>query len=141
MRPCEPPEWWRPRARPGRLDRSRRPPTAAGHQESELLLRCVGCDLADDPPLVDHEDAVRERPDLLGLQRHEEDPAPGVALGDEPPMHELDRADVEAARGLMGDQEPGVGRDLTRDADLLLVAARQRRRERRIVAATDVVLL
>ena len=50
-----------------------------------------------------------------------------VALLDEPAVDELDRADVEAARRLRGDQHPRVALDLAREDDLLLVAARERR--------------
>ena len=46
---------------------------------------------------------------------------------DEPPVQELDRTDVEAARRLRGDQHARVARDLARDDELLLVAAGERR--------------
>ena len=59
---------------------------------------------ADDPALEDDEDAVRERQDLLELERDEQDRAALVALGDEPPVDVLDGAHVEAARRLRGDQ-------------------------------------
>ena len=93
----------------------------------------VGPVLADDPPLVDDEDAVGEREDLLELERDEQDRAPLVALLDEPAVDELDRADVEAARGLGGQQDARVALDLAGDDDLLLVAARERRGARRAV--------
>ena len=76
-------------------------------------------------PLVDDEDPVRERQDLLELERDEQDAAALVALGDEPPVDELDRADVEPARRLRGDQHARVAVDLAREDDLLLVAARE----------------
>src|SRR3954454_10182392 len=47
-------------------------PPAAGHRDAELLLGGVGRELAHDAALVDDEDAVRERADLLGLERHEQ---------------------------------------------------------------------
>ena len=62
-----------------------------------------GGKLGDDPAFIDHEHAVAERADLLELQRHEQHGLAGVALLDEPPVDELDRADVQAARGLRGD--------------------------------------
>ena len=40
-------------------------------------------------------------------------------------MDELDRSHVDATGGLCGDQEGGLGSELARDHDLLLVAARQ----------------
>ena len=55
----------------GRL-RSR---AAAGHREAELLLGRGRRELADDPALVDDEDAVGEREDLLELERDEQDRA------------------------------------------------------------------
>ena len=76
--------------------------------------------------LVHDEDAVGEREHLVELERDEQDRAALVALGDEPPVHVLDRADVEAARRLRRDQHVRVARDLARDDDLLLVAARER---------------
>ena len=51
---------------------------------------------------------------------------PCVALGDQAPVDVLDRADVEAARRLCGDQDLRVARHLAGDDDLLLVAARER---------------
>ena len=88
----------------------------------------VGGELADDLALVDDEDPVGEREDLLELERDEQDRAALVALLDQAPVDELDRADVEAARRLRGDQDARVAVDLAREHDLLLVAARERRR-------------
>src|SRR5215467_2464644 len=48
-----------------------------------------------------------------------------VALGDDPAVHELDRADVQAAGWLAGDQHLVLAADLPGQDDLLLVAARQ----------------
>ena len=72
-----------------------------------------------------------ERQDLLELERDEQDGAALVALLDEPAVDELDRADVEPARRLAGDEHPRVALDLACDDDLLLVAAREGRGERR----------
>src|SRR4051794_1428591 len=103
--------------------KSGRRPRAAGHEDPDLLLARRRRQLTDDPALEDHEDAVGERAHLFGLERDEQDPAALVALGDQPLVHELDRADVQAARRLMGEQQLRIGLDLARDADLLLVAA------------------
>src|SRR5262249_38749014 len=106
-------------------DRSRgRLALAAGHREAELFLGRGRRELADDPARVDHEDAVGEREDLLELERDEEHGTTGVALLDEPAVNELDRADIEAARRLCGDEHPRLAVDLAREDDLLLVAAR-----------------
>ena len=64
--------------------------------------------LADDLALVDDEDPVGEREDLLELEGDEEDRAALVPLLDEAPVDELDRADVEAARRLGSDQHRGL---------------------------------
>ena len=62
----------------------------------------------DDLALEQDENPVGEREDLLQLERDEEHAASLVALGDQPPVDELDRADVEAARRLGGDQHARV---------------------------------
>ena len=90
----------------------------------------VGRELAHDLALVDDEDAVGQRAHLLELQRDEQDAAARVALGDQAAVDELDRPDVEAARGLRGDEHARVAGDLAGDDALLLVAARQRRGQR-----------
>src|SRR5579871_1878320 len=113
---------------------------AAGHGEPELFLGRGRRELADDPALVDHEDAIREREDLLELERDEEHRSAGVALLDETAVHELDRADVESARRLRGDEHLRVGVDLAREHDLLLIAAGQRARRRGRRAAAYVEL-
>ena len=90
-------------------------------------------------PVVQDEDAVGEVEDLVQLERHEQDGAARVALLDQAAVHELDGADVEAARGLRGDHQARVGVDLARQDELLLVAARERARGRRGAAAAHVV--
>ena len=77
------------------------PPSIATPSSSSLTS---GGELGHDAALVDHQHAVAERPDLIELERHEQHAAPGVALLEQPLVHELDRADVEAARGLRGDR-------------------------------------
>ena len=91
--------------------------------------------------LEDDEDPVGEREDLVQLERDEQDAAALVALLDEPPVDELDRAHVEAARRLRGDQHLRVAVDLAREDDLLLVAAREAAGVRVRPAAADVELL
>ena len=115
--------------------------SAAEHLEPDLLLRHLARVLADDLALVDHEDPVREREDLVELERDEQDRAALVALGDEPPVEVLDRADVEAARRLRRDEHLRVAGDLPRGDELLLVAARERagRRERPAAAHVELV--
>ena len=88
--------------------------------------RDVGPVLADDGALVDHEDAVGQREDLLQLGRHEQHGLAPVARLDELAVDELDRPDVESPRRLRREQHARVARDLAREDDLLLVASRQR---------------
>src|SRR3954452_20163283 len=61
----------RPRPCRDALSRCGLAPSAAGHRDAELLLGGVGRELADNPALVDHEDPVGERADLLGSERHQ----------------------------------------------------------------------
>src|SRR5205823_12326629 len=78
------------------------------HLEPDLLFRHLARVLADDLALVDDEDAVGERQDLLELERDEQDRAALVALRHQPAVKVLDGADVEAARGLRGDEHLGI---------------------------------
>ena len=77
-------------------------------------------------PRVHDGDAVADGDDLLELGAHDEDGGPSVALLDDPLVDVLDRADVEPTRRLRRDDELHRPRELARDDDLLLVAARQR---------------
>ena len=63
-----------------------------------------------------------------------------VALGDQPAVDVLDRADVEAPRRLRGDQHARVAIDLAREDHLLLVAAREPGRRRLGPSTADVEL-
>ena len=110
-------------ARPHQRHAGTCPPSIATPSSSS---RRVGRQLGHDPALVDHEHAVGERADLLQLERDEQHAAAGVALLEQPPVDELDRADVEPARRLRGDRDLRLLGELARDDDLLLVAARQR---------------
>ena len=113
----------------------------AGHRDAQLVLGDARSELAHDLALVDHEDPVGEREDLLQLERDEQYRTPLVALLDEAAMDELDRTDVEAARRLGRDQHLRVAIDLAREHDLLLIAAREATGERLRAAAADVELL
>src|SRR4249919_1853591 len=97
----------------------------ADHLEADLLLRDGAFVPAHDLALVEDEDAIREREDLIELERHEQDRAPLVALVHEPAVEVLDRADVEASRGLCRDERLRVAGDLPGRHHLLLVAAGQ----------------
>src|SRR5207253_1535127 len=100
--------------RPARSARSRNRLAArtAGHGDPQLLFGHARRVLADDAALVDDEDPVGEREDLVELERDEQDGLALVALLDEAAVHVLDRADVETARRLRGDQHVRGARDL-----------------------------
>src|SRR5207248_10833534 len=115
-------------------------PTAE-HLEPDLLFGDLPGVRADDLTFVEDEDPVGERHHLLELQRDEQDRPPLVALGYEPSMEELDRADVDPARRLRGDQDLRVACDLARDDNFLLVAAGEAARPCPRAAAADVELL
>src|SRR5688500_11798678 len=108
---------------PGRVTASRGLPPAAGHRDAERLLGDTRWELPDDPALEDDEDPVGERQDLVQLEGDEQHAAAFVALPDEAAVDELDRADVEAARRLCGDQDLRIAVDLPGEHHLLLVAA------------------
>src|SRR5581483_7238111 len=131
-----PPAFWRTRYRstrrpalparaPGRRSSGCFPLPAPGHRDPELLLRRRRRELADDLSFEHDEDPVGQPEHLVELERDEEDRPPLVALLDQPAVDELDRADVEAARRLRGDQHLRVAIDLAREDHLLLVAARE----------------
>src|SRR6185436_2697932 len=85
-------------------------------------------------------DSVRQSEDLVQLQGDEQHGSSLVALLDEAPMDELDGADVQAPGRLCGDEDLRIARDLAREDDLLLVAARKCLRECLRSPATDVEL-
>ena len=82
----------------------------------------MGEDLLD-VSVIDHGDAVGDIHDLVQLIGDEQDCDSLVALPDQHLVHIFDRAHVQTAGRLDGDQEFGVIGDLTSDDDLLLIAA------------------
>ena len=98
-----------------------------GHEQAErLLVGLLARQVGDDASLEHHEDAVGKRQDLGELGRDEQDGVALVALGEELAVDELDGADVDAARRLLGDQHRRAMGKLARDHDLLQVAAGER---------------
>ena len=99
-------------------------PLCAGHIEAQLLDgRLLGIKLTHDLTFVHDQNAVGEVHDLFQL---EADQQHGLALVAK--LHQLavdvfDRAHVQAARGLDGDDERLVAVDLAGDDSFLLVAA------------------
>ena len=66
---------------------------------------------------------------------------PGVPLGDDLAVDELQAADVQAAGRLVQDEQPEVPVELARHDEFLLVAAGQRARQGRRGRSPDVELL
>ena len=131
-------------AAPAPLLRRRRPggvPGDAGHHQADPLPADARVDDTHDPTPVHDGDAVAEGEHLVELRRDDEDSRALVTLGDDPPVHVLDRADVEATGRLRRHEQLDRPAELTGEHDLLLVAARERRD--RIVdrAGADVELL
>src|SRR4051794_10073765 len=105
---------------------SRRRLQLSGRRVHDPLLRRVGPrELARQPALVHDEHAIGHPEDLGQLARDHQhrDPAPGE-LGEQPVDLGL-RADVDAARRLVDDEDLRLGREPLRQHDLLLVAARE----------------
>ena len=78
------------------------------------------------PARVHHSDAIGEREDLVEIERDEQDRTSGVARFDETRLNDRRRADVDAARRLVGEDEARIVCEGASDDDLLLVAAGQR---------------
>src|SRR5712691_11559691 len=131
-----------PRERAGGERRSRRRLARgpADHRDPERLLGNIGAVLAGDAALVDDEDSIGHREDLVQFERDEQDRASLVAFLDQPPVHELDRAHVETAGRLGSEQHARVPPDLAGEHDLLLVPARERGGARARPSAADVEL-
>ena len=81
---------------------------------------------ADDAPGAHDEHPMREAEHLLDLARDEQDPHALGREAREQLVERLARADVDAARRLVRDEQPGSHEQGAREQQLLLVAARQR---------------
>src|SRR5215472_4851097 len=114
---------------------------AAGHQQAELLLGDGGRAERDDPALVHDGDAVGQGVDLVKLGRDDHHRHSLVTLGDQAFVHELDRADIQAAGRLADDHQLDFPAHLPGDHDLLLVATGQRPGRRGGGLGPHVVLL
>ena len=92
----------------------------------------------DESSAVHHRDAIGEREHLGELGRDEQDRLARVARRAQLRVNELDRADVDAARRLRGEQHLKSRAHLARDHDLLLVAAGERARRQQRIGRADV---
>src|ERR1700722_6257846 len=111
----------------------------AGHQQAEILLvGILRAPLPRDAPGEDEEDTVRQRHDLVELDRYHQHRLAGVAQRDEALVNEFDGADIDAARRLAPQDHMRVALDLARQHDFLLIAPREIRRLEEGGARTDV---
>src|SRR6516225_165071 len=114
---------------------------ATGHQQAEFLLRDGGWAERNDSALVHDGDAVGQGVNLVELGGDDQHRHALVPLGDQAFVHELDRADVQAAGRLADDHQLDVAAHLPGDHDLLLVAAGQHPGRRRGGRGPNVILL
>ena len=111
----------------------------SAHQAPDLLESVSSAtEIGDDAPAIDDEDAVREGEDLVDVRGNDEDGAAAVAHLDEYAVDRLDRADVDAARRLLGDDRHAPARQLARKLNLLLIAAGKRASGRGVACAAHI---
>src|SRR6478735_8001245 len=97
----------------------------AGHHQAQHVAGGGGGHDADQLAAVEHGDPVRQLHDLVEFGGDDHDRSAVIAFGDDALVHELDRADVQAAGGLGGDEEPQRAGEFAGQHHLLLVAARE----------------
>ncbi len=99
------------------------------HQQSNLFeRRNFRIDFTGYPAFVNYQQTIGQTRHLFQLGRDEQDRATVIAQGDQLPMNELDRADIDAARRLRHEQQLWIDAILAADDQLLLVAAGERTR-------------
>src|SRR4051812_2567518 len=98
--------------------------SSAGHESAEHFFTGLSA-WKDRRELssVHHGNSIGQREDFGEIGGDEEDCLPRVARFAQLRVNELDGADVDAARGLRGEQDLKRAAHLTRDDDLLLVAS------------------
>jgi len=95
-----------------------------GHQQAEFFeADAIGGQFPDQAALIDHEDAIAESEKLFELSRNQKDRLVEIALFQYRLHHELARANVDASRQLIDEQEIGITRKFPGDHEFLLVAA------------------
>src|SRR5689334_16102067 len=84
---------------PGNLDtwRSRMIGGDTCHQQAQFGFGCFGSDFAGDLAVEHDKDPVGQRPDLVELNRDEQDSLAFLPQRDEPAVNKLDGADIDAA--------------------------------------------
>ena len=99
-------------------------------RQHRRLGHLLAAQLADDPARAHHEHAVGEPEDLLELGGDEQHAEAVVGQRHEQVVDRPLGADVDPARGLVGDEHLRPAQQHAREEQLLLVAARQRARRR-----------
>ena len=113
----------------------------AAHQAADFLeIGFISDEVGDDKTAIHHEDAVREREDLIKIRGNNEDTPPAISHLDENSMDGFDCAYVDAARWLFRDDQPRPARQLARKLKLLLIAAGERSGQCHVGCATHVEL-
>src|SRR5688500_5627792 len=88
---------------------------APSHEESELAARHLAArELACNPALVQHDDAVAQVQNLVEIEGDQQDGLAGITYRDQFLVDEFDGADIEPACGLDGQQHIGVPLQLAR---------------------------
>ena len=97
------------------------------HREADGGLTHVRLSEFRDDRAAEHdEESVRQRHDLVEVSREQQHGCSRVTLADDRVVHELHCADVDTPRGLSNHEQIRLGREFTRDDDLLHVAAGER---------------
>src|ERR1700676_1124691 len=89
------------------------------HVATDLLhIGLVRIEVGHDAPAIDHQDSVRQRKNLVDIRRDHEDGTPSVPHINKNAMDRLDRADVDALRRLLCDNQACSACQLPRKLDL-----------------------
>ena len=98
-------------------------PLAEHHAPERVDARLRAADLAGDPALVEADDAVRKRKNLVQRFGDEQNRAAPIAEGGDQAMDEGRPGDVDPARGLRGDKQLRFALEFAGDGEALLIAA------------------
>src|SRR5690606_9968260 len=113
----------------------------AHHEQANALAgRHLNRQHVDNLPRIHDRDTIRERRNFVEFGGDQLHRRAGIAHAYELAVDEFNRADVEAARRLGGDEQAVIARELARDDRLLLVAAGKRAYRREHVRRADVIL-
>ena len=95
---------------------------STGHQQSDFFECCLfGIDLARDASFMNNQQTIRKTRNFLELCGYQQNRAAVVTQTDELTMNELDRTDIDTARGLRHQQQLRRDVILATNNQLLLV--------------------